>query len=189
MPPPGDIPVRMLRDSLQGLPDHLLPVGYSLRWYTPGDERHWVRIQRAADKHNEITPELFVEDFGTDPDITAQRQCFLCDSHGAPIGTATAWFDRDYHGAACGLVHWVAILPRMQGKGLSKPLMSVVLRRMQELGHDRACIVTSAVRIPALNLYLQFGFRPEIRSCDDLHLWKHLRGLLKKPLGSLSIEE
>jgi len=188
MDAPGDIPVRMIRDDLEGLPDHSLPPGYSLRWYRPGDERHWLRIQAAADEYNEITPELFVEDFGSDPRVLGERQCFLCDSQSRPAGTATAWFDESYRGAPYGLVHWVAILPRLQGKGLSKPLMSTVMHRMRELGHDRAYIVTSAIRVPALNLYLQFGFRPEIRSQDDLDVWESLRRHLKAPPGPLSIE-
>lgn len=188
MDAPGDIPVGMIRNDLEGLSEHPLTAGYSLRWYRPGDEQHWLRIQAAADEYNEITPELFVKDFGSDPRVIAQRQCFLCDSQGRPIGTATAWFDEDHRGAPYGLVHWAAIMPQMQGRGLSKPLMSRVLRRMRELGHDRAYIVTSAVRIPALNLYLHLGFRPEIRSQDDLDVWESLRGHLKEPLGPLSIE-
>ena len=66
----------------------------------------------------------------------------------AANGTTTAWYNEDYRGLPFGRVHWVAIVPEMQGRGLAKPIMSAVCHRLRELGHGRAYLTTTTVRIP-----------------------------------------
>ncbi len=169
------IPVRMVRENLEDVPRFELPPPYTLRWYRPGDEEAWLEIHQRADKYNVATPELFEQQFGTDADTLGRRQCYLCDPDGAAIGTATAWFDDDYRGRAWGRVHWVAVVPERQGQGLSKPLLSRVCLRLRELGHERAYLSTQTVRIRAINLYLKFGFAPEIEDDGDARAWRQVR--------------
>jgi len=161
----------MVREDLRDIPTFSLPEPYSLRWYRPGDEEAWVIIQRRADEYNEITLALFAEAFGEGRGELPLRQCFLCDAEGAPIGTATAWFNRDYYGRGYGRLHWVAILPEWQGRGLAKPLLTAVCKRMRELGPNRAYLTTATVRPPAVSLYFRFGFLPEIRDDVDREAW------------------
>src|SRR5437867_2753553 len=94
-------PIRLLmtRTDLENIPEFPLPAGFSARWYQPGDEAHWLRIHLAADRLNEITPELFLQQFGSDPALLCQRQCYLLDSRAEPIGTGTAWFKERFEGA------------------------------------------------------------------------------------------
>ena len=75
-------------------------------------------------------------------------------------------------------LHGGAIEPRYQGRGLSKPLTAAVCRRLVELGHDRAYLTTSTLRIPAVKLYLSFGFEPEILDTEDERKWKSIRKML-----------
>jgi GNAT superfamily N-acetyltransferase len=178
-----NISVHMIRDGLDNIPNYPLPPGYSTRWYRPGDERLWVDIQARSDRYNEITLALFVKAFGLDPQPLAERQCFLCNAQGEVIGTATAWFDDDYCGQPYGQLHWVAIVPQAQGRGLAKPLLSIVLNRMAELGHTRCYLGTSTARVPAINLYTKFGFVPHIRSADDLAVWREMQRWIKEPLN------
>jgi len=176
-----NILVYMIRDNLDGIPNYPLPAGYSTRWHRPGDERLWVDVQSRAEGYLEITPELFVEQFGSDPQPLAERQCFLCDARGKAIGTATAWFNDDYCGQPYGQLHWVAIVPEAQGRGLAKPLLNIVLNRMADLGHTRCYLGTSTARIPAVNLYCKFGFIPHVRNEDDLAVWREMRPWVKVP--------
>jgi GNAT superfamily N-acetyltransferase len=172
--------VHMVRATLEDLPRHDLPTPFSLRMYQPGDEAAWVAIHEEADRWNRITVDTFWREFGRDPIPLAERQFYLCGAAGAAIGTATGWFNDDYHGAAWGRIHWVALLPAYHGRGLAKPLLAAACWRMRELGHDKAYLVTSTARIPALNLYRSFGFEPGIHSPEDEAIWAAVRPHLKR---------
>ncbi len=174
-----NISVTMIRPHLEKIPEYTLPSGYSLRMYRPGDEQVWVEIQAVADRYNEITPALFVQEFGREDALPAERQLYICDAAGTAIGTATAWFSNHYHGQLFGRVHWVAIVPNQQGRGLAKPLMTAVCHCLQKLGHSQAYLTTSNARISAINLYLQFGFKPQIDAAEDVDIWRNLQTQLK----------
>ncbi|PYJ05527.1 MAG: GNAT family N-acetyltransferase [Verrucomicrobia bacterium] len=169
------IPVKMVREDLENIPHFNLPAGYSLRAYEPGDEAHWLGIHLAADHYNSITPELFQAQFGSDPVSLAQRQFYLLDAEAKAIGTGTAWFNDHFKGRRFGRVHWVAILPEFQRHGLAKPLMTAICTRLRELGHQRAYLTTATARLPAIKLYLHFGFVPLIANQTEEVVW---RGLL-----------
>ncbi|MGP8329948.1 MAG: GNAT family N-acetyltransferase [Methanosarcinaceae archaeon] len=172
-----NLSVNMIRDNLAEIPGFELPPDFELKWYEPGDEQRWIDIHLASEKHIKIDAALFQREFNQDEKALAQRQCFLLDAKGKALGTATAWFDNDYYGQPFGRIHWVAIIPEMQGKGLAKPLMTTVCTRLSELGHERVYLATSTARIPAINLYLKFGFRPEIRNAADSQTWQAIEKL------------
>jgi GNAT superfamily N-acetyltransferase len=169
----------MIREHLKDIPQFPVPSGYSVRWFQNGDEGVWQQIQSAAEKHFEITPDLFAKEFGSDTPLLDERMCFLCDHLQHPIGTATAWFNNDYNGLPYGRVHWVALVPEMQGKGLSKPLMTIICNRLRELEHERAYLTTSTVRFHAIRLYSKFGFEPEIRDDQDREIWSEFEQKLR----------
>ncbi len=177
--PDKNVPLKMLRENLEGIPQFPLPENFSMRWFQPGEEQLWRAIQSAADKFNDITPELFAKQFGDDASLLAQRQCYLLDPQHNAIGTATAWFNDNFEGERVGRIHWLVILPEHQGKGLSKPLMSAVCNRLKKLGHARTYLTTSSARIPAINLYLKFGFVPAPQSDDEQKIWNTLLPKLK----------
>jgi GNAT superfamily N-acetyltransferase len=161
----------LVRPDLNGLPEASLPSGYSLRWFRSGDAAHWLRIQRDADPFNEITPELFNRQFGCDLKRLSDCQCYLQDGVGRVVGTGTAWSADDRLEGRCGRVFWLAILRQYQGRGLGKPLISAVCNRLRELGYDRACVITGTGRLPAVGLYLQFGFQPDMQTDEQRSIW------------------
>ena len=169
------IPVCMARADMEGILDAPLPSAMSLRAYAPGDEQTWTDIWVRCERYVKITPETFTAEFGTDVEPLAQRQLFLLDGGGQAIGTATAWFTAERHPPDAGRVHWVGIVPRMQGRGLSKPLLAATLRRMTELRCRSAFLYTHSVRTPAIRLYLGFGFVPEIHSDRERQAWLDVR--------------
>lgn len=166
-----NISVAMIRDDLEGVPAFQLPPGFTIRGWKPGDEEAWTRIQAAADRYNRIDSGLFAAQFGSDPGELSRRVLFLLDEGGDAVATAAAWSGRDRAEREAGRVHWVAVLPGFQGRGLSKPLLSAVLMRLRELGHSRAYLTTSSARIPAVRLYAAFGFRADIASEADRATW------------------
>jgi len=168
--------VTMIRENLDHIPRFPLRRPYKYRWYRPGDAQHWYRIWSTADAGRGVaTPETFARDFGSDDDALAKRQVYVCDATGNPVATATAWFRNDYYGHDYGLVHWVAVAPEAQGRGLSKPLVATVLKRMVKLGHERAMLVTQPYRTRAIKVYLDLGFLPDLKPDDAPHLWREVR--------------
>jgi len=191
----NNLPLKMSRASLDNVPECAPPAGFTLRWYQPGDEAHWLRIHLAADEFNRITPDLFQQQFapeaerplqpasppegptGAKPatDALRNRQCYLLAPGGEVVGTGTAWFNDHFEGARWGRVHWMAVLPEFQRQGRGRALLSAVCRRLRELGHERAYLSTSTARIAAIRLYLRFGFAPHICCDEDQAAWQQVR--------------
>jgi GNAT superfamily N-acetyltransferase len=169
----------MIRHNLDRVPQHALPSGYTIRWHRTGDKAAWLRIHELAEHDVPTSPEIYDQQFAAEEQALGQRQAFLLDAAGREIGTASAWFNEDYHGQRFGRLHWVAIVPEHQGKGLAKPFMTVICNRLIELGHDRAYLTTWTAKLPAINLYFSFGFEPDIRTEEDGRLWQEILPGLK----------
>jgi ribosomal protein S18 acetylase RimI-like enzyme len=169
------IDIMMVRDTLDGVPQHAPPEDYRLRLWEPGDGATWTRIWTAASRFGEITPETFRREFGADDDLLRERQFFLCDARGRAVGTATAWRVKPEDEPTRGLVHWVAVVPELQGRGLAKALMTAVCNRLRGLGYRGAQLITQEARVAAVGLYLAFGFRPHARSDEERRAWVGLR--------------
>jgi GNAT superfamily N-acetyltransferase len=163
------------------LPDCELPDGFSLRSYHHMDEENWFSIYRAADQHNRVYSSTFREYFGANTDELSQRQFYLCNNEGEAIGTATAWFNDDYHGERWGRVHWVAIKPEYQGRGLAKCLLAAVLHKLAACGHDKCYLRTYSMRDKAIQLYLGLGFEPHISNDADLKIWHKIAREIPHP--------
>lgn len=175
--------VEMMCPDLSKIPAHHLPPSYSIREYQQDDEIRWQTIQSLADRYNNITPELFHRAFGTDIDVIKQRQFYILNQSGQPVGTSTAWFSEEQSKPNWGRIHWIAIIPEEQGKGLAKPLLSATCQRLQALGHSKAYLTTANERIIAINLYLKFKFQPTLANKNDLEIWKSLEPMLREPVS------
>ncbi|MCK5804585.1 MAG: GNAT family N-acetyltransferase [Lentisphaeria bacterium] len=162
----------MRHEHLADMPDFDLPDPFSLRWHEGDDERNWIDIHLRADSYNPADSALYEGQFGQRRNELARRQCFLLDGNGVAVGTATAWFGDD-KGANehLGRLHWVAIVPMHQGKGLAKPLAAAVCQRMCQLGHTTAWLSTNSERLPAVNLYFGLGFVPSMDTEHQRAAW------------------
>lgn len=179
-----NIEVMMIRPNLENIPtDETTPPGYRIRTYQDGDGAAWVRIHELADKYNKVTDELYQRELGYDIESMRERSFFIETETGEVIGTASAWFNPDFEGEPYGRVHWVAIVPEHQGKGLARPLLSRVMERLAQ-SHNKAYLITSSARIPAIHLYLKFGFQPFLHTAESLKGWDLVRTQLEHPLLS-----
>ena len=171
--------IRMIRAHLRDIPQYDLPAPFRLRMFGPGDAHTWVAVQRESDTLNAINHELFNREFGSDLAAMPERCFFLCNEKGESIGTATAWYVED-EGETIGLVHWVAIVPAYQGRGLAKPLLTVVMNRLAK-HHTRARLSTDTPRLVAVKVYLDFGFVPLVVVPEDRRRWLSVRERLDHP--------
>ncbi|MGF1452037.1 MAG: GNAT family N-acetyltransferase [Opitutales bacterium] len=156
--PDAPAAVRMICRDLSAAPIFRLPEGFRIANFAVGDADTWLAVQKAAEPRLPVELPWFFSDFGEDPKVHADRILFLSTAGGEPIGTATAWFDDVEKRPERGRLHWVAIVPDHQGRGLAKPLVSAALQRLQQLGHREAFLHTDEGRPLAIRLYEQFGF-------------------------------
>lgn len=213
-----NVDVFMVRRSLRDVPIYEPPKGFTLS--AGGDCDAWVSIQQSAEPFINVSAEgthegswahEFVPGNGCVPadvpqDVAIGSMFTMTDTAtGEAVGTATA-FRTLWHPESCGrkasagvdpttdgLVHWVALRPEFQGRGLSKPLFSAVLRAHAEMGCETATLHTSTGRPLAIALYLSFGFEPFIDGDEDGEGWRLLfegsRGYLSSsPIGGRNDE-
>ncbi len=176
------IPVTMLRRHLLNIPEAVLPEGFTMRTFQPGDEQLWAEIEQAAGEFDTQEQALlhFEKEFGHAQDQLTSRCFFLCNPQGIGIGTANAWFHPDYKGACWGRIHWVAIRPEYQGRKLSKPMVAHALRRLS-LSHDKAYLTTQTTSYIAVKVYLDLGFEPCIETETCTEGWRMLADALNHP--------
>lgn len=183
--------LQMIRDDVAAFPLHELPDGYCFRRYGEGDEVTWTQLQAAAEPYIDVTPELFVREFGADRDALADRMFFVETVDGEPAASITAWWERDRHNPEeRGRIHWVVVHPEHQRRGLTKPMMTRAMQRLA-LNHPSAMLGTSAARTWALKVYLDFGFRPdpaELESKPEVAAaWRDVQQRLDHPLLAQSL--
>lgn len=175
--------VRMIRKNMENIPQFPVPKGFAIRKYRPDEGHIWTRIQRAAERYINIDDGLFIREFKRDLLAMENRSFFLTTDAGEEIGTITAWWQPDMDGKNWGQIHWVAIHPDYQGRGLSKPMMSVVMTRLKQ-SHERCFLDTSTQRIPAIKVYLDFGFIPDLSRENSQQAWTEVASVLEHPLLS-----
>jgi ribosomal protein S18 acetylase RimI-like enzyme len=173
-----DVDVIMLHRDLRRAPSFALPQGYHMRPYRAGDLDTWLGIQ-ATDPFFVPTAETFAASMPGDDAYLGSRVMFLSDPAGVEVGTITAWSGAKLTGEEIGQVHWVALVPTVRGLGLGKPLLSAACAALRERGYRQAFLETNTRRVPALNLYLQFGFEPLLRDEGEQAAWRAIAPHLK----------
>lgn len=149
--------------------DFSLPENFTLVFYEEGDEAIWAEIETAVDEFENETEALayFNRTFAPDLEQTKKRMLFIETHSGEKVGTATAWWKEIADGTRYPLVHWVAIKPAYQGKGLSKPLASKVLQVLQDLEKTSPIVLhTQTWSHIAIRLYERFGFEISDKNLD-----------------------
>ena len=180
--------VAMLRPHLRDIPAFVLPEGYQFRPFRDGDMSTWIAIQDAAGTYElgPITEALFHEFHRGRADLLPGRCWFVVDPGGNDVGSITAWWRRRIESR--GHIQWVAVLPEHQGRGIGKAMMTRALHRLAE-EYESASLTTDTGRIPAIKVYLDFGFVPDTANrAPGVSIalaeegWEHARKCLKHPV-------
>lgn len=160
----------------------LLPLGYRIRNFCPGDALLWAEIEAAAGEFEstEEALERFAQEFGPHTDEMQRRCLFLENEAGRAVGTATAWYDNSFKGQRWGRLHWVGIHPEYQGQKLARPLVAAALARLSQL-HSRAYLTSQTTSYKAIKLYLDYGFVPDMTAPDSQKAWSILQQVLQHP--------
>lgn len=154
--------VVMVRDDLVNYPEYLLPEGYEYHIYQPGDEKAWAEIETSVTEFDECkkAEEYFKNEFLCFPEEAKKRCIFVKNPEGELVATTSAWFGDDLGGIKQKL-HWVAVKPEYQGKGLSKALLTKALDVLNDLHCDgKIYLTTQTWSYTAIGIYKKFGFKP-----------------------------
>lgn len=146
-----------------------MPDGFSLVFYQEGDQQAWAEIETVVGECDVAGDALayFKRTFAPYPEELEKRMLFITTENGEKVGTATAWWKETEAGVRYPLVHWVAIKPEYQGKGLSKPLTTKVLQVLQNLEtHDSIALHTQTWSHVAIRMYEKFGFEISDKNLD-----------------------
>lgn len=137
-----------------------LPDGYSFAYFKPGDESDWGAIEYSVGEFETADEgkRRFEKDFLQYLDEVKRRTLFIENSKGDKIATATAWWD--YTGKKRHpLLHWVAVHPEHQGKGLGKALIARIVEEMVHIeGQQDFYLSTQTWSHKAIKLYEWVGF-------------------------------
>lgn len=151
--------MRLPAAELERLPGPSLPPGHSFATYAQGREADWARIETAVGEFQDeaAAREYFRAVFLSRPREARRRVVFALAPDGEALGTASAWFAYK-DGAEVPCLHWVAVHPRAQGRGLGRALSLRALSMFGESG-QHVYLSTQTWSHPAIRLYHELGFR------------------------------
>lgn len=177
------IPIVMARHDLEGIARVPVPAGYRIRAFRPGEEAAWARVETAVGEFRDEVRALarFADEFGPHAGEMPERCLFLETADGEVVGTTTAWRNSDFHGGDWGRIHWVAVVPAHQGRGLGRLLVVEALLLMRRW-HARAYLTTQTSSWVAVHLYLTLGFTPLLTGAAEEAGWELLRREVPHPL-------
>ncbi len=155
--------VIMIKKDLTTYPKYTLPEGYRFSMYQHGYEKSWADIEASVGEFGSIQDALnhFNKEFSPYPHELQKRCLFVQDKDGKFVATTTGWYGNHLSHKPLPRIHWVAVKPEHQGKGLAKALLTRTLDILNELNYnDIAYLTTQTWSYAAINLYLSLGFKP-----------------------------
>ena len=112
--------IDMVNNDLTAVRNYEIPPPFGLEFYREGFEEHWIDIHKLADKYNHVDFDIFNNQFKDFRSELNTRQFYLTINNEF-IGTSTAWNDLDDKYRGYGRIHWLAVIPAYQNRGLGLP--------------------------------------------------------------------
>ncbi|HLR08735.1 MAG TPA: GNAT family N-acetyltransferase [Bacillota bacterium] len=161
-----------MTSHLNDIPEYPLPDGFTFCLLSHEQEKEqWAEITTAAGEFTDKQHALqrFATEFAPKLNEVKRRIVFLKTTHDTYVGTATAWFGQ-WKNQTIGRLHWIAIKPAFQGKGLGKPLVAKAVKLLKQY-HHKAYLKTQPRNLTAIYIYRDFGFKPAIHSAAEEQAW------------------
>ncbi len=149
--------------------EQALPEGFHFEFYQEGDETEWAAIETAVSEFENEAQALdyFQKKFAPFSKELKRRMLFITDSEGRKIGTCSAWWKELPDGTRYPLVHWVAVRPGYQGKGIAKAMLSRTLKQLQKIEDTTPVYLhTQTWSHVAIRLYQKLGFEITDKNLD-----------------------
>ena len=158
--------------------DYKLPDGFYFEFYKSGDELEWVNIHIQSGEFTSVEQglEWFHTFYDSFIDDLNKRCIFIVDGEtNEKVGTATVSLLKNKECGCDAAIDWLAVKNKYQGRGLSKPLITKLIKIAKKLGHRKVILHTQTTTWLAAKLYLDFGF--EVLNKDEVNGWRILKTL------------
>lgn len=158
--PYKNIIMKMDEETVKTISDSLLPKGFSFRFFEEGDEEHWARIETSVSEFDteSSAKNYFEKEYLLNIQELKRRCIFVLSPDGLPIATAMAWFSNSNLGYQ-RVLHWVAVCPEYQGRGLGKAVVQKAICIFNEVDYGKDVLLhTQTWSHMAVRLYYAMGF-------------------------------
>ena len=160
-------------------PAAIMPPGYSLRAYQPGDEPGFLRLMALAEFTEWEEEKMLTEWFAR---ILPQGWFMAVhDATGEIVATAMACYDHTERHPFGGALGWVAGDPAHAGKGLGMAVSAAVTARLMSAGYRDIHLDTEDERLAAIKVYLKLGYVPLLYAPDMPTRWQAVYRQLNWP--------
>ncbi len=173
--------VWMARPDFENIPRYDLSPEFHYRLFRRGEEETWARLLYITGMRPDFETAMkqWRFEFEPVPQEMEKRCIFVETQAGEVIATTLAWYEGEPTNE-WGRIHWVGVDPAYQGKRIGKALISEALARMSKT-HTKVMLETESHRLPAIQMYLDFGFAPQIRGESDKAAWAEIGKTLQLP--------
>jgi mycothiol synthase len=138
-------------------PKPVLPDGYILRGWKPGDDVGWLALLNANGSFGPWTAKRLS---GENRTLVRSGQRFIVRDD--LLVATTGVYDREIAGCPRWEIGWVAAHPAHTGRGLGKAVVGAATAAAVGLGGRPIALYTDDHRLPAICIYLELGFVPDL---------------------------
>lgn len=160
--------LRMEKRDLEFVPDAILPEGYWLRTFVPGDESGLAAVYEVCGLG--CTTREDVRERVTSRPFFHPGRLFVVEWNRQLVGTAAAW--EEASDPPCGYLHMVGVVPTQRNQGLGTALVAAAIRRNREEGYTVQRLDTDDFRLGAIRMYLRLGYCPILTHPSHADRWK-----------------
>lgn len=154
--PEKSIVMKLSHEKLCSIEIPVLPDGFSIRLFKPGDEFLWAEIETSVlEFENESYAQAyFMVDYYFPHLDELKKRCLIITKNDTAAATISSW---ETNGQP--LIHWLAVKPEFQDYGLGKSILYYALLLFKKLNPDKDVIVhTRTWSHKAVCLYHSVGF-------------------------------
>ena len=165
--------LRMGFSRFDGLPQPRVPDGYALRTFRDGDEDGWLSVLGTGGWDTWDRDRLDAL-LGGGYGVVPRDGIVFATRHGRIVGAACTTL----HGGelrTAAEIGWVVVDPAHRGRGLARAIVLAMLGLVHERGYRYAFLRTEPFRVPAIRLYLDLGFQPEMVDARHPAWWQAFR--------------
>ncbi len=140
--------------------EHALGGDFIWDEFEPGDESAWADIETAVGEFPSVDEarNYFERTYAFHGTELSRRCVFVRAPAGEKVGTVTTWWNQTGDRSDPS-IHWLAVRPEYQGRGLGSALVSWAIGRLLTLEGERDIwIHTQTWSHEAIRIYLKAGF-------------------------------